>query len=187
MDTCIVSDTTLKIDCVNTQIPSFCQIWRLFRPLRAIGKISQRAITLCLASKWLSAVEIDGDLVVTLGPESVSYPSLTHYLRQAKFGTSKPSIMFLSPHRSSTIQIRLFYSPWANNPSHRCDSSRDPRIYRDLLDTGAWRLAFTSDIFEGSSPKTCYYTQNSNSKRSANQNFKFTSRRQTYISKSESG
>jgi hypothetical protein len=56
--------------------------------------MNQTAITLCLTRKGLSAVEIYAGLVATLVPESVSYPSETHYFRQAKFGTSKPSIIF---------------------------------------------------------------------------------------------
>jgi hypothetical protein len=43
-------------------------------------------------------------------------------------------------------------------------------------------VSFLSSVSINSKP--CYYTQNSNSKRSANQNFKFTSRRYMYISKS---
>jgi hypothetical protein len=59
--------------------------------------MNQRAITPYLARKGLSAVEIHTDLAATLGPESVNYLSLTCYLRQAKFATWKPSIVFSEP------------------------------------------------------------------------------------------
>jgi hypothetical protein len=73
--------------------------------------MGQRASPLYLTRKGLSAVEIYADLVAMLGPESVSYPSVTNYFRQAKFGTSKPSIIFLNPNRSAMIQMRVSFSP----------------------------------------------------------------------------
>jgi hypothetical protein len=62
-----------------------------------IGETSQRALTIYLVRQGLSAAEIHIDLVATLGPESVSYPSVTHYLRQEKFATPRPSVIFSEP------------------------------------------------------------------------------------------
>jgi hypothetical protein len=59
--------------------------------------MNQRTTTLCLTRKVLSAVEINADVVAALGPESMSYPSVTHYLRQAKSATSNPRIIFSEP------------------------------------------------------------------------------------------
>jgi hypothetical protein len=73
--------------------------------------MNQRAITLYLARKGLSPIESRSDLVPTLGPELVSYPSVTHYLRQAKFETLKSRVLFVNPNRSLIIQITFGYSP----------------------------------------------------------------------------
>jgi hypothetical protein len=59
--------------------------------------MDERTTTLHLARKRLSAVDIHADLVATLGPESVNSPSVTHYLRQAKFAISKPNIVLSEP------------------------------------------------------------------------------------------
>jgi hypothetical protein len=108
MDTWIGSGTMLKINRVNPEIPSVQGHWRS----------RSRAVTLYLARKRFSAVEIHA----TLGFESVSYPCVTYYLHQAKFATLKQSIFFLNPNWSSVIQMRVFYLPRVKNPSHRCDS-----------------------------------------------------------------
>jgi hypothetical protein len=73
--------------------------------------MDQKAITPYLARKGLSALEIDADLVASLGPELVNYSSVTHYLHQTKFATLKPRIIFLNPNRSSIIPIGLSHSP----------------------------------------------------------------------------
>jgi hypothetical protein len=59
--------------------------------------MDQRTTTLDLARKGPSATEIHVDLAATLGPESVNYPSVKHYLHQVKFPTSKPNIIIAEP------------------------------------------------------------------------------------------
>jgi hypothetical protein len=49
--------------------------------------MDQRTITLCLARKGRSAVEVHAAPVARLGYESAGYPSAMHYLRQAEFAT----------------------------------------------------------------------------------------------------
>jgi hypothetical protein len=55
--------------------------------------MDQRAMTLYLASKRLSAAEIYADLVATLGAESVNHPSVAQHLRQAN-SRSRSQISF---------------------------------------------------------------------------------------------
>jgi hypothetical protein len=50
--------------------------------------MDQRPIVFCLAKKELSAIAIHHDLVATVGPEAVSYSSVTRYLREAMFVSS---------------------------------------------------------------------------------------------------
>jgi hypothetical protein len=76
-----------------------------------VGKMDPGTITLYLARKRLSAVETHPDLVAMLRPESVSYPSMTHYHHQAKFATSKPNTICFEPDPGSMIQMKLSYSP----------------------------------------------------------------------------
>jgi hypothetical protein len=81
--------------------------------------MDRRAIALYLARKGLAAVEIHDDLVATLGPKSVNYPSVTHYLRRAQFTSSKPSIIFSEPEPEfddsyEAILLILSESPFAS-------------------------------------------------------------------------
>jgi hypothetical protein len=52
--------------------------------------MTQRPIVAYLSLKGMSAREIYGDIVATLGPNAVSYSLVTHYLREARFPPSKP-------------------------------------------------------------------------------------------------
>jgi hypothetical protein len=62
----------------------------LNRTFRDVKYIDQQSTGLYLSKKGLSAVAIHDDLVATLGAEAVSYPSLTPYLPEAIFASSKP-------------------------------------------------------------------------------------------------
>jgi hypothetical protein len=90
--------------------------------LNAIGKMNQRAITLYLTRKELSAVEIHVDLVATLGPESVNYPSVTHSLRQAKFGISKPIVIFSDPESEVDDSPEAILLALSEQPFPSCHS-----------------------------------------------------------------
>jgi hypothetical protein len=57
--------------------------------------MTQRPIVAYLSLKGMSAREIQDDIVFTLGPDAVSYSSVTHSLREARFPPSKPE-----PHPS---------------------------------------------------------------------------------------
>jgi hypothetical protein len=50
----------------------------------------QRPIVAYLSPKGMSAREIHGAIVATLGPDVVSYHSVTRYLRKARFPPLKP-------------------------------------------------------------------------------------------------
>jgi hypothetical protein len=50
--------------------------------------MQQRSIVLSLATKGLSPLAIDDDLMTTLGADAVSYSSVTRYLRDAIFASS---------------------------------------------------------------------------------------------------
>jgi hypothetical protein len=52
--------------------------------------MTQRPIVDYLSLKGMSAREIHDDIIVTLGPDAVSYSSVTRYLREARFPPSKP-------------------------------------------------------------------------------------------------
>jgi hypothetical protein len=52
--------------------------------------MTQRPIVAYLSLKGMSAREIHDDIVATLGPDAVSYSSVTRYLRDARFPSSKP-------------------------------------------------------------------------------------------------
>jgi hypothetical protein len=54
--------------------------------------MTQRPIITYLSLKGMSACEIHGDNVVTLGPNVVSYSSVTGYLREAQFPPLKPEL-----------------------------------------------------------------------------------------------
>jgi transposase len=58
--------------------------------IKAYQKMTQRPIWDYLSLKGMSAREIHDDIVSTLGPDAVSYSSVTRYLREARFPTSKP-------------------------------------------------------------------------------------------------
>jgi hypothetical protein len=50
----------------------------------------QRPIVAYLSLKGISARELHDDIVATLGPDAMSYSSITRYLREAQFPPSKP-------------------------------------------------------------------------------------------------
>jgi hypothetical protein len=52
--------------------------------------MTQHPIVADLSLKGMPAREIHDDIVVTLGPDAVSYSSVTRYLREARFPLSKP-------------------------------------------------------------------------------------------------
>jgi hypothetical protein len=52
--------------------------------------MTQRTIVAYLSLKGVSAGEIHDDVLATLGPDTVSYSSVTRYLREARFPPSKP-------------------------------------------------------------------------------------------------
>jgi hypothetical protein len=52
--------------------------------------MTQRPIVAYLSLKGMSACEIHDDIVATLGPDAVSYNSVTRYHREARFPPSKP-------------------------------------------------------------------------------------------------
>jgi hypothetical protein len=52
--------------------------------------MTQRSIVAHLSLKWMSAREIHDDIVASLGPDAVSYSSVTRYLHDAQFPPSKP-------------------------------------------------------------------------------------------------
>jgi hypothetical protein len=66
---------------------------------------------LSLARKGLAAVVIDEDLVAALGAGAISYPSATHYLREAKFATPNPVVNCSEPIREQMIATRPSCSP----------------------------------------------------------------------------
>jgi hypothetical protein len=55
-------------------------------------KMTQRPIVVYLSLKGMSAREIHDDIVAALGPDAVSYSSVTRYLREAQFPPSKPEL-----------------------------------------------------------------------------------------------
>jgi hypothetical protein len=52
--------------------------------------MTQRPIVAYLSLKGMSAHEIHDDILATLGPDAVSYSSVTRYLSEARFALSKP-------------------------------------------------------------------------------------------------
>jgi hypothetical protein len=50
--------------------------------------MDQQSIVFYLSRKGLSAIAIHNDLVATLAAETMSYPSVTRYLRQTIFASS---------------------------------------------------------------------------------------------------
>jgi hypothetical protein len=73
--------------------------------------MDQQSIVLYLSRKGLLAIAIHDDLVATLGAEAVSYLSVTRYLHEAIFASSRspisPSHQFASYHDSHGDQERL--------------------------------------------------------------------------------
>jgi hypothetical protein len=55
--------------------------------------MTQRPIVANLSLKEMSAREIHHNIAVTLGPDAVSYSSVTCYLREARFPPSKPELI----------------------------------------------------------------------------------------------
>jgi hypothetical protein len=58
--------------------------------VKAHQKITQHPVGASLSLKGISARKIHDAIVATLGPDAVSYSSVTHYLREARFPSSKP-------------------------------------------------------------------------------------------------
>jgi hypothetical protein len=56
--------------------------------------MEQRSIVLYLARKDRTAMEIDNDLVVTVGSDAKGNSSVTHFLREAKFPSPNPPTTF---------------------------------------------------------------------------------------------
>jgi hypothetical protein len=52
--------------------------------------MTQHPIVAYLSLKGMSAHEIHDNIVATIGPDIISYTSITHYLREAQFPPSKP-------------------------------------------------------------------------------------------------
>jgi hypothetical protein len=57
--------------------------------------MTQRPIVAYLLLKGMSAREVHDDIVATLGPDAVSYSSVTRYIDEAQFPPSKPE-----PHQA---------------------------------------------------------------------------------------
>jgi hypothetical protein len=57
---------------------------------KAHQKMTQRPIVAYISLKWMSACEIHDDIVAILGPDAVSYSSVTRYFCEARFPPSKP-------------------------------------------------------------------------------------------------
>jgi hypothetical protein len=70
--------------------------------------MTQRPIVAYLSLKGMSACEIHDNIVATLGPDAVSYSSVTRCLREAQFPPSKPEPIQPTFKEISMIQIRLF-------------------------------------------------------------------------------
>jgi hypothetical protein len=71
-------------------------------------KMTQRPMVAYLSLKRMSARENHDDIITTLGPDAVSYSSVTRYLREARFPPSKPEPIQPTFKEISMIQIRLF-------------------------------------------------------------------------------
>jgi hypothetical protein len=56
--------------------------------------MDQQSVILYLARKGLAAAAVYEDLVTTLGPEAIRSPSVTRYVREAKFAISNPEAPF---------------------------------------------------------------------------------------------
>jgi hypothetical protein len=81
--------------------------------------MDQRSILPYLAWKGLAAVAIYEDLVAALEAETINYPSVTRYLREAKFATSNPEVTLFEPIRehddcNQAILLALDEQPFAS-------------------------------------------------------------------------
>jgi hypothetical protein len=103
--------------------------------------MDQRAIVLHFSRKGLSTIEIHADLVATLGPESLSYPSVTHYLHQEKFGSLKPNVFFSEPElelddSNAAVLLTLSEQRFALIPGGSAAHALSrPTVYRHLAQT----------------------------------------------------
>jgi hypothetical protein len=77
------------------QLLIFRTHWTRNRYVKAHQKMTQRPIVASLSLKGMSVREVHDDIVVTLGPDAVSYSSVTRYLGEARFPPSKPE-----PHQA---------------------------------------------------------------------------------------
>jgi hypothetical protein len=81
--------------------------------------MTQRPIAAYLSLKGISAREIHDDIVATLGPDTVSYCSITRYLREARFPPSKLELHLADVQRDldgsdQAILAALEDSPFAS-------------------------------------------------------------------------
>jgi hypothetical protein len=88
--------------------------------------MTQRPKIAYLSLKGMSAGEIHDDIVATLGPDAVSYSSVTRHLREAPFPPSKPEPHPADVQRdldesdhaiSTTLEDSLGAAPLSTNPS----------------------------------------------------------------------
>jgi hypothetical protein len=70
--------------------------------------MTQRSTAAYLSLTRMSAHETQDDIVATLGPDAMSYSSVTRYLREARFHLLKPELLQPTFKEISMIQIRLF-------------------------------------------------------------------------------
>jgi hypothetical protein len=74
--------------------------------------MDQQSIVFYLSRKGLSAVAIYDGLVASLGAESVSYPSVTRYLREAIFASSNPPDPLPPPeHQLDDLDQAILLAP----------------------------------------------------------------------------
>jgi hypothetical protein len=81
--------------------------------------MDQRSIVLYLARKSLSAIQSDEDLRATLGPDAMSDPSVTRFLREATFPPPNPLVTFSEEEPGSddsdgAILLALTEQPFAS-------------------------------------------------------------------------
>jgi hypothetical protein len=93
----MIETKMFKFVSINSQIEFFIEQDVRVTLFESIGQMDQQSIVLHLARKGLAAVAIYEDLVVTLAAEAINYPSVTCYLREAKFATSNQEVAFCEP------------------------------------------------------------------------------------------
>jgi transcriptional regulator of acetoin/glycerol metabolism len=81
--------------------------------------MDEQLTVLYLSRKGLSAVATHDDLVATLGADAVSYPSVTHFLREAIFVSSNPPDPLAPPEHQldesdQAILLALASQPFAS-------------------------------------------------------------------------